>query len=266
MTLGRSDAHWDDFEIERQLRFLASVSEELSATDDWAAALIRVARGVVDDGLATACVIEVLGENGPVQVAIADVDPAREPVLATIFARTDPGASEDGPRRLALRSGQAQLINDIAPDFWARIAYDDAHRAALESLQVRSIISVPMAARGRLVGVVTLGHTTQAFAPAHLAVAQDLAGRVGLAVDNARLRQAAEEAWGAGEHPAARLERERESEQQPRREAERSAAQLARLQAITARLSRARTVAEVADVVVADAPAGVGAANASLSL
>src|SRR4051794_29234862 len=158
MTLGQGDAHWDDFEIERQLRFLASVSDELSTTDDWADALTHVARAVVEDGLATSCVIEVLGDSGPEQVAIADIDPSREPLLASIFARTDPGQSEQGPRRLALSSGQSQLINDVGPELWARVAYDDAHRAQLESLQIRAVIAVPMSARGRLVGVVTLGH------------------------------------------------------------------------------------------------------------
>src|SRR3954454_238233 len=191
MTLGQGDPHRDDIEIERQLRFLTSVSDQLSASDDWSSALVHVARTITEE-LADSCVIEILGESGPQQVAVADVDPRREALLGAVLPRTGPASAADGPRRRALNSREPLVLNDIDAAYWARVAFDDEHRAQLESLEIRSIVAVPMAARGRLIGIMTMGRATGRFEPGDVAVARDLAARIGLAIDNARLRTAAE--------------------------------------------------------------------------
>ena len=252
---GGDDESWRALDLEAQLRFLAWASEELSASLAWTAALTNVARRAVGE-LADICAIEVIGDGDPQQLAVAHIDASREPDVREVLAHgIHNGASaDDGPRRVALNTGEPVLLTEIPADYWSRVSFDEAHENLARSLGVHSLITVPMLARGRFTGVLTLAAVApdRRFGAAHVAVARDLAGRVGLAIDNARL---------VGD-----LDRRRLGDQEARRSAERTAEQLSRLQRITARLARAGTEMEVADIVVTEGPAGVLATTASVSL
>ncbi|MEA2620590.1 MAG: hypothetical protein QOC97_1363, partial [Chloroflexota bacterium] len=66
--------------MERQLAFLAAISEDLSSSPDYETALERVARAAVPT-LADACVIELFADGAPQQLAVAHVDANDEAVL-----------------------------------------------------------------------------------------------------------------------------------------------------------------------------------------
>jgi signal transduction histidine kinase len=71
----------------------------------------------------------------------------------------------------------------------ARLGHDADHEATLRSMGLRSFMIVPLIARDRILGAITLASTDPArlFAPVDLVLAQDLAHRAALAIDNARL-------------------------------------------------------------------------------
>jgi PAS domain S-box-containing protein len=148
------------------------------AIADWAAVLI-----VDDDG----------GEH---EITSCHSDPEIEALLLEIRRRRRREAAGDSESLEVLRSGQPMLAGDVsgafAPDLTA------SERAVMDRLGARSYMLVPLRARGRSFGSLTLLSTTPArhYTPADTAFAQTLAGRFALAIDNARLYEAASRSLG----------------------------------------------------------------------
>ncbi|WP_437293381.1 AAA family ATPase [Sorangium sp. So ce426] len=152
-------------------RFLAEASRRLMALG-YGATLDSIAQLIVPE-LADRCVIDVdLAQDAPGHAATAGV-PAE---LA--------GAVMDALRPLAAASPDRPEIGDV--------------RAAplLDPLGVHSFLRVPLLARDRRFGVMTLLATAprRRYGPADLWLAQELAGRAALALDNSRLFAEAQEA------------------------------------------------------------------------
>jgi signal transduction histidine kinase len=96
-----------------------------------------------------------------------------------------------------LRSGRPLFAAEIGREMLERGATSAGQLAALEALGPRSSLVVPLAARGRIVGalaLVTTGDSERRYNEDDLLLAETLAGRAALMVDNARLYQEAREA------------------------------------------------------------------------
>jgi len=93
--------------------------------------------------------------------------------------------------RSASRTGRSEIYEDIPDALLVQAAVDEEHLEILRGLQLRSVITVPLTARGRVFGVMTLvfAESGRRYGPADLALAEDLARRAALAVDNARIYQ-----------------------------------------------------------------------------
>ncbi|MBI2897289.1 MAG: GAF domain-containing protein [Deltaproteobacteria bacterium] len=228
---------------ERRYRFLADATALLDASLDHRQTLPRLARLVVPS-LADFCMIDLLAHDGSIaRVATAHVDPTRGELLA---ASAGGGASEGPPAvRRVLRSGDPLLLPELGPDEIQSLARTEGDLAVLGALGPTSTMVVPLMARSRAVGAMTLAATEsrRRYGPEDLALAQDLARRAALAIDNARLYEAELEA---------------------RKRSERAADRTARLQAVTAALSEAVTAAQVAVAVVEQARDALGAAGMML--
>ena len=87
------------------------------------------------------------------------------------------------------RTGQSQLIAEVSDADMVDLAADARQLAILRAIGLRSMISVPLIARGRLLGTLLLAavDSGRSYGAHDLALAEDLAGRMALAVDNARL-------------------------------------------------------------------------------
>ena len=99
-----------------------------------------------------------------------------------------PGTASDTGR--VLDGGGPALIPELPERGAERYPDDPAAAAVFERLRLRSAMVVPVRARGRVLGALTL--LTQhpygrRYGPRDVHLAADLAGRAGLAVDNARL-------------------------------------------------------------------------------
>lgn len=182
----------------RHLGFLADASAVLASSLDFEAALAGVARLAVPE-LGDWCMIDVLAEDGSVQrVAVACADPAREP-LADELRHTYPArpAWPEGSSKV-LRTGRSKLVEKVTEQWLDAIASDAHQREILLDLGLRSNVLVPLAARGRTLGVLTLAtaESGRRYDESELRVAEELAARAGLAVDNSRLFRDAEESVG----------------------------------------------------------------------
>jgi PAS domain S-box-containing protein len=92
----------------------------------------------------------------------------------------------------ALASGESQLIERVTDEDLRAIAADEADFELLRALELRSMVDVPLLARGRIVGALACGVGTSGrdYGPEDLRFAEVLSGRLALALDNAGLSAA----------------------------------------------------------------------------
>jgi GAF domain-containing protein len=123
-------------------------------------------------------------------------DPEVEGMLLNIRRRRRqrPGGGSESLQ--VLHSGEPVLATDVSGALAADISPEE--RETIERLAPRSYMLVPLRARGRVLGSFTLLSTQPGrhYTPADLSFAQTLAGRFALAIDNARLYEAASRSLG----------------------------------------------------------------------
>lgn len=106
--------------------------------------------------------------------------------------------------------GTTYTLNDVPEELLKAVGRDDDHRNVLLAMGIRCFVSVPMTSQGRTFGVITFlgtGHRS-GFEPHDVALAEELARRAALAVDNARLYRSAQEANRAKDEFLANLSHE----------------------------------------------------------
>jgi serine phosphatase RsbU (regulator of sigma subunit)/anti-sigma regulatory factor (Ser/Thr protein kinase) len=222
-------------------RFLAEAGMALDAPIGVEARLERLARLVVPL-LADLCAVWAARSEGPPRlVALAHADPERERMTLDLHAR-GPAPPDDGVARI-MATGRPEIIGRAADGTSAEGEPGAAVPDALRAVGIRSAMRVPLVARGQALGAITLASARPGrYGPDDLALAEELARRAALALDNARLLDA---------------------ERAARQEAERAGDRLARLQHVTASLARALSREEVAEVFVRE---GMGALGADAGL
>lgn len=174
---------------ERRARFLGEASTLLASTLDPERTLKSLADLTVPY-LADWTIVEVIANTeGPHLVAAAHRDPTRAEE-ARGLARAYPPDSQ-APRVVprVLRSGRPELYPDVSEEMLRDLARDAGHLALLRGLGLRSAMVVPLLVRGRTIGAITFvaAESGRRYGPADLALAEDLAWRAALAIDNARL-------------------------------------------------------------------------------
>jgi len=174
---------------EETQRFLAEAGALLSSSLDYRATLARVARLAVPT-LADWCGVDVLGEDGSVErLAVAHENPEKIPLALKLQERypADPEASSGLPN--VLRTGRPEIYSEVTDAMLEATARDGEHLELLREIGFRSVIIVPMTARGRTLGAVTLvsAESGRRFGETDVGLAEELARRAATAVDNARL-------------------------------------------------------------------------------
>ncbi|GIW04127.1 MAG: hypothetical protein KatS3mg059_0747 [Thermomicrobiales bacterium] len=174
---------------EKHQRFLAEVGEALSATLDMEETLRNVAH-LAATGLADWCTVHVVRPDSAVaQVAVAHRDPERARWAIELQQRFpfDPQA----PRGVArvLRTGKPEHYPEITPAMVEAVTADPEFREILRSAGLTSALIVPMTARGTTIGAIAFYSTDAArrYTEADLVLAQDVARRAAIAMDNALL-------------------------------------------------------------------------------
>jgi PAS domain S-box-containing protein len=178
---------------ERRLELLAQTSELLTATLDAEAALQTVARLAVS-WLADVCIVDLTVPGGFERVAVAHSSPDRQEAADGLRAfPADPAAPHI---RAVVEESRSELVADLTDTLLDRLLQGPEHVAIVKALDLRSAMFVPLAARGTVLGVMILAaaRDRSAFGPQDVSVAEEVARRVALALDNARLRRRAEDA------------------------------------------------------------------------
>jgi PAS domain S-box-containing protein len=184
---------------EEQLRFLAQANELLVASLEWEQTLAAIADLAVP-ALAGYLVIDLLDEEDELHWVVAvHADPEKTKLVRDLRASYPPTLSTH-PIQVALRTGKPQLIPDLQAEADS-MAHDTKHARAIRRIANTSGLVAPLIARGRTLGAISLGTIAgqPRFDESDLEMATELARRISLALDNARLFAEAQERAHAAE-------------------------------------------------------------------
>ncbi|HEX3266669.1 MAG TPA: ATP-binding protein [Gaiellaceae bacterium] len=194
-NLARSELYAQEQALRERMTFLAEASEILSSSLDYHHTLAELARLAVP-GLADWCAIDMAGENGEIErLAVAHEDPEKVRWAYELQERYPPNPDDPHGVAQVLRSGEAEFFPSIPAELLDEAIGDDRDlRRIIDELGLRSSICVPLRARGRTFGALTLiaAETHPPFTEADLALTTELARRAAVAVDNTRLYREAE--------------------------------------------------------------------------
>ena len=186
IQLSREEAE----QIDRRLAFFAEANRTLASSLDYTTTLRDLSRLIVPT-LADWCAIHVATEQGTLQfVSGAHRDPTKDLLVRALC--------EYGSARPPFGAAHRQSESGPATEDVLRSHAADAEQLKLfRALNPTAFIRVPMLARGRSAGTITLVVSTESgrsYGPDDVAFAEELASRAALAVDNASLYKAAQEA------------------------------------------------------------------------
>jgi PAS domain S-box-containing protein len=177
-------------------RFMANASVALADLSDTRTIVHKVASLSVPF-FADWCAADIVRENAASERLVVAHDDPRSAALAREVARRwlpDPGDGS-GPGRVAA-TGRAELVEDARPEGQVTWVRGEEHRKALQELGFASYLCVPVSSRGRTQAVLTFvqGRPDQRYETTDLRVAEALAQRTAVAIDNAELYRSALEA------------------------------------------------------------------------
>lgn len=192
-------------EIEQRL--LAEAGRIMAGSLGYVDRLAGIARLVVPL-LADWCAVQLVEEGQPAQMAVAHVDPAKAVLVGELLQRYPAAGALAASLSRVLQSGQAELMPNIDEASLRAAVSEDDHWQKLQAVGMRSVLLVPLVARGRLLGAMTCvwAGSGRLYGPADLVLAEELARRAALAVDNARLYEAERQARAEAQQLNAELE------------------------------------------------------------
>lgn len=170
------------------LRFLLDATTVLASSLDFRECLERLAALAVPI-LGDLCLIDVMLDGTVTRMAAAHADPARQALAAELAERYPPDPAGSHPAVQVMRTGRSAISQEVDDGFLRATTRDERHFRILKDMGFTSYMCAPLRARGRTLGTVTLisAGSGRRFSPEDLALAEELAQRAALVVDNARL-------------------------------------------------------------------------------
>ncbi|WP_437821536.1 sensor histidine kinase [Sorangium sp. So ce1078] len=180
---------------ERRAAFQAEAGAILSVSLDYGETLSLVARLLVRS-FCDWCIIDVVEGGEARRTAWAHRDPAKESLLEELQRRYHPGRDWPPPVARVLRTGEPLLFPEVTEAVVREHCEDDGHARLIRELGAQSGITVPLVARGQTIGVLSIVSSTpgRRYGDADLELVQEVARRAAIAIDNAWLYRAAQEA------------------------------------------------------------------------
>jgi|GEM_PF-402918 len=232
---------------QRRSSFLVDVSTALASSLDYEQTLQSVARLAVPY-FSDWCSVDLLNHDRTIsRVAVAHSDPEKVR-LGWELAQRFPRHLDNGYGiSQVMKTGQSEIAIEITDEQLVATIANPEYLEILRGVGLKSGIVAPLQARGRVLGTISFvfAESDRHYSPIDLAMAEDLAQRAAIAIDNARLYQIAQQAKQAAETAANRT---------------------GRLQNVTAALSESLTPVQVADVIVEQSVAAIEADAALMAL
>ena len=172
---------------------LSEASRVLASTLDYEKTLNTVARLAVGE-LADWCAVDLVQPGGSVrQAVVSHVDEEKIKWAKELNKRYPPDYAGPTGVGQVIRTGRPELYPEISDEMLVAASRDPGHLAIMRELQIKSAVVVPMIARGRTLGALTLISTQRGrrYGEADMALAMEIATRAAIAMDNAQLYRSA---------------------------------------------------------------------------
>lgn len=183
---------------ESEQRFLARVGPVLAASLDFEETLTRIADLAVEE-IADFCIVECV-ESGEEtrRVKVASRDPANA-WLCDQLTHVKLDRRRPHLMHSVFEARQSSLMQRPSERTLASLAQGPEHLAMLRAVQIQSMVAVPLLFKERLIGAIAMISSTPSrmYDAADLRLAEDLARRAALSLENSRLYTAAQRATQA---------------------------------------------------------------------
>jgi PAS domain S-box-containing protein len=179
-------------QAEVRTRVLAESGALLTSSLDYQQTLANVAKVAVP-ALADWCAVDLLdAEHRREHLVAAHREPAKQALAARLRDFEPDELEPDRALARVLRTGISELHPVITDEQLAAAARNDDHLRLLRELGMRSVLIVPMRVPARTIGVMTLAtaESRRRLTQEDLELAEQLARRAAVAVENARLHTA----------------------------------------------------------------------------
>jgi PAS domain S-box-containing protein len=175
---------------EERLRFLSEASRQLAESVDYEATLAKIARLAIP-GIADWFVVDLRREGELSPVAVAHSDPAKVELVNQVRRRFPPDLDAPGGLARVLREGVAELYEVVTDELLVASAQSEEHLESMRALGMRSAMIVPLRVRGRTEGAISFvsAESGRLYDRDDVEMAQGLADRAAMAIENARLFQ-----------------------------------------------------------------------------
>ena len=181
--------------VEDEHRFLSEVGPLLASTTlDLEETLSRIARIAVR-GLADVCIVDLSDHDGADRRRVVSRDPSLAR-LCDVLQQIPIDRERPDLIRTTVETKGPILMRRPSPEDIEALSQTDDHRRALQAIGLQSVMVVPLLAHAKLLGTVALLSVTpfRVYEPEDMRVAQELANRSALAIENARLYRTARRA------------------------------------------------------------------------
>jgi PAS domain S-box-containing protein len=172
-----------------RIEFLAQAGQVLASSLDYQQTLRNVA-GLAVPQIADWCAVDLFSEEGEREpVAVAHVDPRKLETAERLREFEPEQLDPDQGIGLVRRTGESLLYTEIPDELLVEAAVDAEHLSLLREVGMRAVLIVPMKARSRTIGTLTMvsAESGRSFDQGDLEFAEQIAERAALAVENARL-------------------------------------------------------------------------------
>ena len=182
-------------QAETRQQFLAEAGGILANALEYRDPLSEIAKLAVQF-LADCCIVDVADDQGSVRRVEVAHSTAPRPWFAELLERVPLDRKHPHLTYSVLETKRPVLMTEVAPGELDVLAQSEEHLRALQALDPKSLMSVPLVAGGRILGALLFvsSRPERRYGPDDLRVAQELADRAALAVENARLYRIAREA------------------------------------------------------------------------
>ncbi|NJP06217.1 MAG: GAF domain-containing protein [Chloroflexaceae bacterium] len=221
----------DEYRTETHRSILSHITEHINTPLDVATRLKHLLQIVVP-ALADLCLIQTLTERNHLGMTVlTHRDPAREAHLLPQIAREHQSPANLEAVVRAIQTGRTLHYERLSATNQPNLAHEAAYLTIAPPWPITSLISVPLQARGRPIGMLTCitDQSRRHYGALDVAFLSDIAWRVGLALDTASILEQTQESCALAEEMAERI---------------------GRLQQITAALAGKLTVEAVIDIMV----------------
>jgi PAS domain S-box-containing protein len=172
-----------------RMEFLAQASQVLASSLDYQQTLNNVA-GLAVPQIADWCAVDLFAEDGTREpVAVAHSDPAKLAMAERLRGYEPERLDSDRGLGRVRSTGESLLYTAIPDELLVQAAVDAEHLSMLRTVGMCAALIVPLKAPARTIGALTLvsADSGRSFSQADVELAEQIAERAALAVENARL-------------------------------------------------------------------------------